>query len=222
MRLLSGNAAGQCRGFSRRLGDERGRLGRSTMKKDVLTTGEVAKLCHVTIRTVIKWFETGRLKGYKIPGSRDRRFARGDVIRFMHEHGIPLTEPDADPGARKRILVVDDEEAVLTILEGYLAGIGLLEWQTARNGYEAGLKTRAFRPHLLITDYNLGDITGVQVAQSIRADDALAGMRIVVVSGFLSEAEAAGLAAHGIDDFLRKPFTFEQVRDVVFRQLRAL
>ncbi len=191
------------------------------MTKEVLTTGEVAKLCHVTIRTVIKWFEKGHLKGYKIPGSRDRRFARGDVLQFMKEHGIPLTDRDLEPDAKKRILVVDDEEAVVAVLEEYLRQIGLFEWQTASNGYEAGLKTQSFRPHLLLTDYNLGDITGVQVAQSVRADPKLDGLRIVVVSGVLSDSQVADLAHKGVDGFLRKPFTFEQVRDTIFRQLKV-
>ena len=192
------------------------------MNKEVLTTGEVAKLCHVTIRTVIKWFEKGHLKGYKIPGSRDRRFAREDVLRFMKEHGIPLTDRDLEPSSRKRILIVDDEEAVLAILEEYLRQMGLFEWQTARNGYEAGLKTKSFQPHLLLTDYNLGDITGVQVAESVRNDPDLADVRIVVVSGVLSDSELADLRHRGIDDFLRKPFTFEQVRDTIFRQLKVV
>jgi excisionase family DNA binding protein len=193
----------------------------SPLEKEVLTTGEVARLCHVTIRTVIKWFEKGHLKGYKIPGSRDRRFARADVLNFMKEHGIPLADRDSDPTARRRILIVDDEEAVVTILEEYLRQIGMFDWQVARNGYEAGLKTRSFHPHLLMTDYNLGDITGVQVAESIRNEPELADLKIVVFSGFVSETEALQLKARGVDEFLRKPFSFEQVRDTVFRLLKV-
>ncbi len=192
------------------------------MTRDVLTTGDVAKLCHVTIRTVIKWFEKGHLKGYKIPGSRDRRFARSDVLQFMRDHGIPLTDRDAEPAAKKRILVVDDEEAILAVIEEYLRQIGMFEFQTAKNGYQAGLKTQSFRPHLLLTDYNLGDITGVQVAESVRATPELAETRIVVVSGFLTEADVPGLRAKGIDAFLRKPFTFEQLRDTLFRLLKMI
>ena len=39
----------------------------------VFTTGQVAKICKVAPRTVSKWFDSGRLKGYRIPGSQDRR-----------------------------------------------------------------------------------------------------------------------------------------------------
>ena len=41
--------------------------------KNVLTTGDVAKICNVAPRTVSKWFDSGQLKGYRIPGSKDRR-----------------------------------------------------------------------------------------------------------------------------------------------------
>ena len=45
----------------------------TTKVKDVLTTGEVAKICNVAPRTVSKWFDSGALHGYRIPGSKDRR-----------------------------------------------------------------------------------------------------------------------------------------------------
>ncbi len=191
------------------------------MKKEVLTTGDVAKLCHVTIRTVIKWFEKGHLKGYKIPGSRDRRFARTDVLKFGKAHGIPLSDWGGHAATKKRILIVDDEPPVVAVLEGYLAQLGLFDWQTAKNGYEAGLKTQSFRPHLLLTDYHLGDIDGVQVAESVRAIPELAGMCIVVVSGVLDASKVPGLRNHGIDAFIRKPFTFAEIRDTIFRLLEV-
>ena len=56
----------------------------------VFTTGQVAKICKVAPRTVSKWFDSGRLKGYRIPGSQDRRIPREYLIRFLKEHGMPL------------------------------------------------------------------------------------------------------------------------------------
>ena len=51
----------------------------------VFTTGQVAKICKVAPRTVSKWFDSGRLKGYRIPGSQDRRIPREYLIRFLKE-----------------------------------------------------------------------------------------------------------------------------------------
>src|SRR6266700_792671 len=71
----------------------------TTKVKDVLTTGEVAKICNVAPRTVSKWFDSGALHGYRIPGSKDRRIPLNQLIRFMKQHGMPLngkmTEDDS-------------------------------------------------------------------------------------------------------------------------------
>jgi excisionase family DNA binding protein len=59
---------------------------------NVLTTGEVAKICNVAPRTVNKWFDAGLLKGYRLPMSTDRRIKLSELIRFMKEHNIPYEE----------------------------------------------------------------------------------------------------------------------------------
>ena len=51
--------------------------------KKVFTTGQVAKICKVAPRTVSKWFDSGRLRGYRIPGSQDRRIPREHLLRFL-------------------------------------------------------------------------------------------------------------------------------------------
>lgn len=58
--------------------------------KQVFSTGEAAKFCKVAPRTVMKWFDSGKLKGYRIPGSNDRRIPREQLIRFMKDNGMTL------------------------------------------------------------------------------------------------------------------------------------
>jgi len=74
--------------------------------KSVLTTGDVAYICNVAPRTVSKWFDSGQLKGYRIPGSRDRRIPRDELIRFMRAHGIPLGNLGV---VRRAILIIDTD-----------------------------------------------------------------------------------------------------------------
>ena len=74
-------------------------------QKDILTTGEVAKICNVAPRTVSKWFDTGQLRGYRIPGSKDRRIPMTGLIRFMKQHSIPI---DSLQSGKTRVLIVDD------------------------------------------------------------------------------------------------------------------
>lgn len=68
--------------------------GNSTYKKVndprvPLTTGQCAGLCKVAPRTVSKWFDTGQLKGYRIPGSMDRRIMPTDLLEFIRRNRMP-------------------------------------------------------------------------------------------------------------------------------------
>lgn len=69
----------------------------------ILTIGQCAKICKVAPRTVSKWFDSGRLKGYRIPGSQDRRVPQEYLVKFMNEHGLPIPDElknaDAEPSA---------------------------------------------------------------------------------------------------------------------------
>jgi two-component system OmpR family response regulator len=182
----------------------------SLASKAVFTTGDVAKLCHVTVRTVIKWFDGGKLRGYKIPASRDRRVPREELLRFMQDHGIPFPA-ELDSGRKRRILIAEDEKGIVEILTQELSKDRSLEVRSALSGWEAGLALLDFRPHLLLLDYNLGDMDGLQVAQRIRENPSLKGTKVLVMSGYLTEEEGAQLLDKGIDDFIRKPFRLEDL-----------
>lgn len=185
--------------------------------KNVYTTGEVARICNVTIRTVIKWFESGELQGFKIPNSRDRRIPRDSLIEFMKRHGMPLTQIDVDN--RKRILVADDEEGIITVLQKFLGDIGIFDLATATSGLEAGMKLTEFTPHLLLLDHLLGDTTSREVVRSVKGNPNLGHLKIIIMSGYVSDEEVEEMLKEGIHDFIRKPFDLNEVKAKVFRLL---
>src|SRR5207249_8428320 len=92
-------------------------FGVPAMKK-VFTTGQVAKICKVAPRTVSKWFDSGRLRGYRIPGSQDRRIPREYLIKFLKEHGMPVG--DLEDEAMAKVLVVGQHQVLLEILKRQL------------------------------------------------------------------------------------------------------
>ncbi|MGP1272877.1 MAG: response regulator [Phycisphaerales bacterium] len=178
--------------------------------KDVLTTGEVAKICNVAPRTVSKWFDSGQLKGYRIPGSKDRRIPVPELIKFMKAHGIPM---DGITGGRTRVLIVDDESEVVTTLRDVLVERTNYDVRVATSGFEAGVECERFRPHVLLIDVHLGDSNDAErLAQHVRVSDNLQMTKIIAMSGKLTDGQAASLHAKGFEGFLRKPF---QVRAVV-------
>ena len=74
--------------------------------KTVFTTGEAAEICKVSQQTIIRCFDSGRLKGFRVPGSRFRRIPREALIAFMKDNNIP---PDALDSGKTKVLVVDDD-----------------------------------------------------------------------------------------------------------------
>jgi excisionase family DNA binding protein len=76
--------------------------------KNVLTTGEVAKICNVAPRTVSKWFDNDQLKGYRIPGSKDRRIPIEELLSFMKKYNMPTEGLERE---QKNILVVDTDKS---------------------------------------------------------------------------------------------------------------
>lgn len=176
--------------------------------KDVYTTGEVAEICKLSQQTVIRCFDSGRLGGYRVPGSRFRRIPREALIQFMKEHNIPL---DSLEMGKTRVLVVDDDPAIVEMLVELLERDGRFEVQTAATGFDAGMKTRAFRPDVIVLDYLLPDINGNAVCRSIRSDAALSDVKIIIVSGVVDRDQVDRLMQDGANDFLQKPFSIEQL-----------
>src|SRR4051812_31213585 len=164
------------------------------LEKDVLTTGEVAKICNVAPRTVSKWFDTGVLKGYRIPGSKDRRIPVSQLVRFMKEHGIPF---DGVAGGKTRVLIVDDEREVVDGLQKALGEQANYEVRTALNGFQAGLEAERFKPHVMLLDIHLGEQDVRNLAELVRKDDDLQLTKIIAMSGKLTDGQLAALKGQG-------------------------
>ena len=176
--------------------------------KGVFTTGEVAQICKVSQQTVIRCFDSGRLKGFRVPGSRFRRIPRDSLISFMKNNQIPLGQLDS---GRKRVLVVDDDEAIIEMFTDLLDRDGRFEVKTCSTGYEAGIFTEKFRPDIMLLDFKLPDINGTAVCRSVRANPNYEHMRIIIISGVADPDEVEELRSAGADEFIRKPFDINMV-----------
>lgn len=180
----------------------------SWLTKSVFSTGEVAQVCKVSQQTIIRCFDSGKLKGFRVPGSRFRRIPRDSLIQFMKDNEIPLDQLEL---GKKRVLVVDDDPAIVEMLVELLERDGRFEVQTASTGFEAGIRTKEFHPDVMVLDFMLPDINGNAVCRTIRADESLRDVRIIIVSGVVNREDVDKLLEDGADDFLQKPFSIEQL-----------
>ena len=188
--------------------------------KTVFTTGEAAEICKVSQQTIIRCFDAGRLKGFRVPGSRFRRIPRDALIQFMKDNGIP---PDnlEEMNAKAKVLVVDDDPEIVELFVDVLERDGRFEVKTAGTGYDAGMITQEFQPDLIILDYMLPDINGNVVCQTIKSKPEFADTRIIIISGVVNQEEIDDLMAAGADDFVKKPFNIEQLVERVGNLLRV-
>ncbi|HEX8340954.1 MAG TPA: response regulator [Tepidisphaeraceae bacterium] len=176
--------------------------------KTIFTTGEAADICKVSQQTIIRCFDSGRLKGFRVPGSRFRRIPRDALLAFMRDNNIP---PDLLQSGKSKILVVDDDPEIVELFVDVLERDGRFEVKTASTGYDAGMLTTDFRPDLIILDYMLPDINGNVVCRTIRSRDEFAAVKIIIVSGVVNQDEINDLLKSGADDFVKKPFNIEKL-----------
>ncbi len=181
-------------------------------QKDVLTTGEVAKICNVAPRTVSKWFDSGQLRGYRIPGSKDRRIPLPSLIRFMKQHQIPM---DGLQTGQTRILIVDDEAEIVDVLKQVLGEQANYEVHTVASGFAAGIECEKFRPHVMLLDVHLGDLDGQAVCNNIKDNPDLQITKVIAMSGKLTDGQAHQLLHKGFDGYLKKPFHIRQVIETI-------
>jgi len=176
--------------------------------KTVFTTGEAAKICKVSQQTIIRCFDSGQLKGFRVPGSRFRRIPREQLFVFMRDNGIPT---DALESGKRKILLVDDDEELVELISDALDRDGRFEVRTVNNGFDAGMMVKEYRPDLIVLDVMLPDINGREVCQRVRRDESMNDVRIICISGMVEEDKVGELKAAGADDFMHKPFEVEHL-----------
>ena len=171
--------------------------------KKVFTTGQVAKICKVAPRTVSKWFDSGRLRGYRIPGSQDRRIPREQLIRFLKEHGMPLGELEEEEW--HKILVIGAEKIFIDRVKELLPENEDYKYEIANSGFEAGIQAESFHPDTIIIDLALGRNESIMIVQNLRKST---NYEATLIVGLASEDEAAPekLIEYGFTEVFKKPF----------------
>jgi two-component system OmpR family response regulator len=178
--------------------------------KTVFTTGEAAKICKVSQQTIIRCFDNGSLKGFRVPGSRFRRIPRDQLFAFMRDNGIPT---DALESGKRKVLIVDDDVELVELLRDVFEKDGRFDIRTANNGFDAGMLVREFRPDLVVLDVMLPDINGKEVCQRVRSDDTLEAVKIICISGMVEQDKIDELKKAGANDFMHKPFNVDRLLD---------
>ena len=174
--------------------------------KNVLTTGDVAKICHVAPRTVSKWFDNGQLRGYRIPGSKDRRIPVTELVRFMKIHNMPTSELAV---GKIRVLIADSNFKMASALADILQSKADYEVQIVQSNFETGSVIQKFTPHVLLIGLLAEGINAAAVCKGIRENEDLRTIKIIALVNNLSDSESTALLQKGFDGYV--PYTADAV-----------
>lgn len=168
-----------------------------------LTTGEIAKICDVNLRTVIRWIERGDLKGFKLPGRGNNRITLHDFVNFLKLHDMPIPAElihDRD----NHILIVDDEVPFSKSIQRVLGGAGYTT-TVANDGFAAGSFLSSIKPAVMTLDLSMPGLDGYDVIRFVRHSEDIAATKILVVSA-LNDQELKRAVEYGADAYLQKPY----------------
>jgi excisionase family DNA binding protein len=184
-------------------------------KRRYLTTGDVARECEVTLASVKKWIDQAKLQAVRTPG-RHFRIPVEEFERFRAAYRFP-----SEPKHAARILLVDDSPIVVDFIIDALRDLAPgWELETASNGYDALLKVGTFAPDLLILDFRMPGLDGLEVCRHIKANPAIRATRILMITAFAEKETAQEARRAGADGFLRKPLRLNDLKAQVERLTR--
>lgn len=118
----------------------------------IYTTGEVAAILKVATRTASKMIDRGLIKGYRIPGSRDRRVTHEALQRFLLESGMPVDDPEF---CTPLVFALSPDESLCRRLAAHVASGGY-RFLHAPTAFDAGLRLSHEYPRLAVLDFAAG------------------------------------------------------------------
>lgn len=176
-------------------------VNRGRMRR-IYTTGQVAKICRVSPRTVASWYDRKNLAGYSIPGSNDRRFTHDSLLAFMRGHNFPLYNLDGE--SEYRIMAVGMPLADVREFRRALAANRAMVVSSVADPVEIGSALHTLAPDAVLMDFAYGNIAATVVVKAIAKLEP-ATCIIGLVGADYGDAKYMALTENGFHDAFRKP-----------------
>jgi two-component system cell cycle response regulator DivK len=114
----------------------------------------------------------------------------------------------------QKILVVEDNELNLRLFCDILRAHGY-EAEPVRDGREAVERARAFEPDLVIMDIQMPHISGLEIIEQLKADEALASIPIMAVTAYAAKGDEERIRDAGAEGYVSKPISVIRFVDAV-------
>lgn len=152
------------------------------------STIDIAKRLGISLQTVQRWVDSGRLKAWKTPGGHRRIDARSAELLFEeHEQAVgseAATDKAETALARPlQVVIVDDDlmerELIATLVQAALPAAQL---RVASNGFQGLVMIARFAPDIVVTDVHMPHMDGFEMIRNVLADAATRPRRLIAVS----------------------------------------
>jgi excisionase family DNA binding protein len=170
---------------------------RETPTPPFFTASQVARLCHVDLKTIHNWANKGQIRHFRTPG-RHLRFRRADLLEFLRRYGYPV--PDVLRGGKPKVVVVDDDPGALAAIRRALGR--RFEVTTFQDPFDALVAIGTLEPDAIVLDVQMKAMDGIRCLERLRAIEATSQIRTVVFSSQGDKRRAAMDA--GANDFVSK------------------
>ena len=117
------------------------------------------------------------------------------------------------------VLIVDDYKTMLRIIRNLLKQIDFNNVEEAADGSEALSKLRAGSFGLVISDWNMAPMTGLQLLQEVRADNRLKSTPFIMITAESKTENVVAAKQAGVSNYIVKPFNAETLRDKIEKVL---
>jgi excisionase family DNA binding protein len=180
--------------------------------KSYLTPKEASELLMVSTAAIRLWTESGDLKA-RVTAGGHRRFKLEDIKEFALKKKIQL---NADMSDNTKILIVDDDihftEFLKILLEREIENV---EVAISFDGFDAANKLREFSPSVMLLDLRMPGLDGFQVCQHVKQDPLQSHIRVIAISGDVTETDIEKIKNMGAEACLIKPIDVP----LLFKQL---
>ena len=138
------------------------------------------------------------------------------TIDLLSEVEITLDHYDVQS---LRVLVVDDSPLALKMINRVLSGLGIVDMTNASDGAKAMkiLEKKTF--DLVVTDYNMPEVNGAELAEFIRHSPEHSHIPVLMVTSDADQTHLSHIVQSGVDALVGKPFTPDEVKKLLFKIL---
>ena len=169
----------------------------------------MAEYLEVSKQAINKWINNGELKVYRLPSGRIK-ILRSDFLSYLEENDLYI-DNDFFENGNKKIVIIDDDKQIIDLFKTFFHDINSkLKIKFASDGISGLLAIGSTKADIVILDFEIPGMNGIEVCKKILNDKSLSGVKIIIISGYTYKYQDE-LDKLAIASIIDKPFSLNDL-----------